>query len=71
MKSILPAIALAAAVAAASPQILAEITRDLRHRAVYPEKGQVCCRTDGKNCVSSLAYSIKETFNALEHGTAD
>ncbi|WQF80438.1 hypothetical protein CDEST_05452 [Colletotrichum destructivum] len=50
MKSILPIFALVAAVAAASPQILAEITRDLRHRAVYPEKGQVCCRTDGKNC---------------------
>ncbi|KAJ0165042.1 hypothetical protein CTA2_12540 [Colletotrichum tanaceti] len=59
MKSIIPILALAAAVAAASPQVLAEIARDLRDRAVYPEKGQVCCRTDGENCIC-VANSHKD-----------
>ncbi|OHW91977.1 ec1 protein [Colletotrichum incanum] len=43
---------IAAAVSAASPQLLKKVTRNLHDRAVYPQEGQVCCRTDGKNCVS-------------------
>ncbi|OLN85432.1 hypothetical protein CCHL11_07992 [Colletotrichum chlorophyti] len=45
----------AAAVFAASPPFLMKTIRDVHKRAVYPEEGEVCCRTDrAENCVSPL-----------------
>ncbi|KAK1598205.1 uncharacterized protein LY79DRAFT_538497 [Colletotrichum navitas] len=52
MKILFPLILFSAIVTAATTQPLAKLTRDLNSRAVYPQDGQVCCRTDGKNCVS-------------------
>ncbi|WDK21410.1 ec1 protein [Colletotrichum graminicola] len=54
MKLLFPLILFAAVVTAATPQLLAKLTRDLNSRAVYPQDGQVCCRTNGsgKECVS-------------------
>ncbi|KAK1989222.1 hypothetical protein LZ30DRAFT_696067 [Colletotrichum cereale] len=51
MKLLFPLFVFAAVVTAATPQLLAKITRDLNSRAVYPQDGQVCCRTDGENCI--------------------
>ncbi|KAK1970975.1 hypothetical protein LY78DRAFT_652278 [Colletotrichum sublineola] len=51
MKFFFPLFVFAAIVAAATPQLLAKMPRDLNSRAVYPQDGQVCCRTDGKNCI--------------------
>ncbi|KAK2059757.1 hypothetical protein LY76DRAFT_677986 [Colletotrichum caudatum] len=51
MKFLFPLFVFATVVTAATPQNLEKLTRDLNSRAVYPPDDQVCCRTDGKNCI--------------------
>ncbi|KAK2034483.1 hypothetical protein LX32DRAFT_634303 [Colletotrichum zoysiae] len=51
MKFLFPLFVFATVATAANPQRLEKLTRDLNSRAVYPQDGQVCCRTDGKNCI--------------------